>query len=52
MTAFFSPSFAGCITDHAAVGVNRAGSPLIPALGDTDIRTVPQYNIYRFGELS
>ncbi|RUV52846.1 DUF1445 domain-containing protein [Mesorhizobium sp. M5C.F.Ca.IN.020.29.1.1] len=35
------------------VGVNRAGSPLIPALGDIDIRTdAPQYNIYHFGELT
>ncbi|RWK42827.1 DUF1445 domain-containing protein [Mesorhizobium sp.] len=35
------------------VGVNIAGSPLIPALGDIDIRTdAPQYNIYHFGELT
>lgn len=35
------------------VGVSRAGSPLIPALGDIDIRTdAPQYNIYHFGELA
>ncbi|TIS89328.1 DUF1445 domain-containing protein [Mesorhizobium sp.] len=35
------------------VGVSRAGSPLIPALGDIDIRTdAPQYNIYHFGELT
>ncbi|AZO51911.1 MAG: DUF1445 domain-containing protein [Mesorhizobium sp.] len=34
------------------VGVSRAGSPLLPALGDIDIRTdAPQYNIYYFGEL-
>ncbi|MDX8515915.1 D-glutamate cyclase family protein [Mesorhizobium captivum] len=35
------------------VGLSRAGSPLIPALGDIDIRTdATQYNIYRFGELT
>ncbi|WP_202300079.1 D-glutamate cyclase family protein [Mesorhizobium sp. 131-2-1] len=34
------------------VGVSRAGSPLLPALGDIDIRTdAPQYNIYCFGEV-
>ncbi|WP_156913522.1 DUF1445 domain-containing protein [Mesorhizobium sp. WSM3224] len=34
------------------VGVSRAGSPLLPALGDIDIRTdAPQYNIHRFGEV-
>ncbi|WP_292585550.1 DUF1445 domain-containing protein [Mesorhizobium sp.] len=34
------------------VGVGRAGSPLLPALGDIDIRTdAPQYNIYHFGEV-
>jgi uncharacterized protein YcsI (UPF0317 family) len=34
------------------VGVSRAGSPLVPALGDIDVRTdAPQYNIYHFGEL-
>lgn len=34
------------------VGVSRVGSPLLPALGDIDIRTdAPQYNIYCFGEL-
>ncbi|AZO31866.1 MULTISPECIES: DUF1445 domain-containing protein [unclassified Mesorhizobium] len=34
------------------VGVSRAGSPLLPALGDIDIRTdAPQYNIYYFGEM-
>ncbi|MER8573408.1 DUF1445 domain-containing protein [Mesorhizobium sp. M1338] len=34
------------------VGVTRAGSPLLPALGDIDIRTdAPQYNIYCFGEM-
>ncbi|RWA85548.1 MAG: DUF1445 domain-containing protein [Mesorhizobium sp.] len=35
------------------VGVSRAGSPLIPTLGNIDIRTdAPQYNIYRHGELT
>ncbi|MER9326594.1 DUF1445 domain-containing protein [Mesorhizobium sp. M0488] len=34
------------------VGVSRAGSSLLPALGDIDIRTdAPQYNIYCFGEM-
>ncbi|RWA66693.1 DUF1445 domain-containing protein [Mesorhizobium sp.] len=34
------------------VGVSRVGSPLLPALGDIDIRTdAPQYNIYCFGEV-
>ncbi|MER9836319.1 DUF1445 domain-containing protein [Mesorhizobium sp. M0145] len=34
------------------VGVSRAGSPLLPALGDIDIRTdAPQYSIYYFGEM-
>ncbi|WP_246676271.1 DUF1445 domain-containing protein [Mesorhizobium sp. B1-1-5] len=35
------------------VGVSRAGSPFLPALGDIDIRTdAPQYNIYHFGEVT
>ncbi|RUW23993.1 DUF1445 domain-containing protein [Mesorhizobium sp. M4B.F.Ca.ET.215.01.1.1] len=34
------------------VGVSRVGSPLLPTLGDIDIRTdAPQYNIYCFGEV-
>ncbi|MGX5844365.1 D-glutamate cyclase family protein [Mesorhizobium sp. ArgA1] len=34
------------------VGVSRTGSPLLPGLGDIDIRTdAPQYNIYCFGEM-
>lgn len=33
------------------VGVGRAGSPFVPALGNVDIRTdAPQYSIYCYGE--
>jgi len=34
------------------VGISSAGNPLVPGLGDIDIRTdAPLYNIYYFGEL-
>src|SRR5690606_15142458 len=34
------------------VGIGRIGSPMLPALGDVDVRTdAPRYDIYRFGIL-
>ncbi|AZO22764.1 DUF1445 domain-containing protein [Mesorhizobium sp. M1E.F.Ca.ET.045.02.1.1] len=54
--AFASDFHQFCVHNPKAcplVGLSRAGSPLIPALGDIDIRTdAPQYNVYRFGELT
>ncbi|RWM28910.1 DUF1445 domain-containing protein [Mesorhizobium sp.] len=54
--AFASDFHRFCVRNPKAcslVGLSRAGSPLIPALGDIDIRTdAPQYNVYRFGELT
>lgn len=35
------------------IGLNRIGDPLIPQLGDIDLRTdLPSYNVYRFGMLT
>jgi uncharacterized protein YcsI (UPF0317 family) len=34
------------------IGVSRHGSPMLPTLGDIDVRVdAPRYDIYRFGEL-